>query len=111
MSAPGSELWPEHTEPNRLSGVRFSWKITTMCWNFTVTARACGPLLGARLFASVPVTLIVYPPEGVPVVVETVRVELAVRVDAIGIVLGLKEQAGGGVLPPVMLLQESVTVP
>jgi len=35
---------------NRLSGVRFSWKMITMCW-MTAAIASCsvrGPLLGAR---------------------------------------------------------------
>jgi hypothetical protein len=75
-----------------------------------VSVSVCGPLLGAKLLASLPVTLMVYGPPGVAVVVDTVSVEVLAEVPLITTEAGLKLQVGAGD-PPVTLLHESVTVP
>jgi hypothetical protein len=60
--------------------------------------------------ASAAATVMEYVPGAVLLVVETVRVEVPGLLPLIVITEGLKEHVGAGD-PPVMLLQESVTLP
>ena len=82
---------------------------TTCCITAAaVSVRDCGPFVGARLFASLPVTLIAYFPPGVFTVVETVSVDVPpppLMVTG----LALKEHAGA--LAPDIAAQERVTLP
>jgi hypothetical protein len=82
-----------------------------MCWNTAAVTRlkAGEPLLGAKLLASLPVTLMEYVPPGVLLVVVTVSVELpaAPLVTVTGFVLN--EHVGAEL--PVIVAQESVTLP